>query len=223
MIFSKLTFFPEKSLFSKTYQLVSMKMCTLDELFMINKIKEAFYDILFIFFLRNLELYLPHSRMGWPNEMSRVFSLRCLLHCDYQSLRFFTKICVIYFPSCLAIFTTRSPPAPFYAEDLLTQEEHCHTSLMVIKNHSHSFHGGSTKNNIGHWQNITSDSWVLEQVQGVWPHFIFKQRQFFRPKQFVWSEVEFKIIDTELDILLHKGAAETEVMVSQLCLMCGST
>ena len=58
------------------------------------------------------------------------------------------------------------------------------------------------------WKNITSDSWVLDTVQGYKINFEQVPIQINIPNQIKFSEIEKSLIDQEVNKMLKEGAIE---------------
>ena len=69
---------------------------------------------------------------------------------------------------------------------------------------SGTFFGGCIRHCLCVWKTITSDPWVLEHIQGVYPNLIMKPIQFSYQKEIKWSESELVSIDEEVRSLLDK-------------------
>ena len=61
---------------------------------------------------------------------------------------------------------------------------------LVINNTPNNFIGGKAGFHLSTWKSITSDSWILSQIEGVFPEFDSPPHQEKPPQPITWSDTE---------------------------------
>ena len=80
--------------------------------------------------------------------------------------------------------------------------------LPVLYNTPTNFVAGKVGYHVKKWQQITSDAWILSNLQGYRIELLSRPVQTCIPKLRNFSDKETTVITTEIDKLLNKGVVE---------------
>ena len=75
---------------------------------------------------------------------------------------------------------------------------------LVINNTPNNFIGGKAGFHLSTWKSITSDSWILSQIEGVFPEFDSPPHQEKPPQPITWSNTEKLALALEIESLKNQ-------------------
>ena len=75
---------------------------------------------------------------------------------------------------------------------------------LVINNTPNNFIGGKAGFHLSTWKSITSDSWILSQIEGVFPEFDSPPHQEKPPQPIIWSDTEKLALALEIESLKNQ-------------------
>ena len=75
---------------------------------------------------------------------------------------------------------------------------------LVINNTPNNFIGGKAGFHLSTWKSITSDSWILSQIEGVFPEFDSPPHQEKPPQPITWSDTEKLALALEIESLKNQ-------------------
>ena len=90
-------------------------------------------------------------------------------------------------------------------QEIAASQVHQPTIIDNLKNTPDNFYGGEISYNFANWRRLTSDKWILQQVQGVQVEFQDNPSNIPHKRKIVFNSMEDELVKQEISSFIKKG------------------